>query len=124
MEITSVFNVFAPSFDAGSGTGVIFASAYDCHDRFASGVKFHLSNYGGQTEQFYAVGTAEAPSISTTATQTNVVGAGGFVNVPQGSVTVTATVDLPGSPGTMLGSVTVAVVPASATEAFFRTRTH
>lgn len=125
MEITSFFGVFAPSFDAGSGDGVIFGSVYDCHDHFAAGVQFHLSEYGPQTEQFYAVGTnASSASISTTATETDVVGAGGFVNVPMGSVTVSATVNLPGAPATPIGSTTVAVVPAGASEIFFRVRTH
>ncbi len=120
--IVAELKIAAPSFDAGSGLGIIFISVYDCHDHFVPGVQFTISNpLPGATQGFYATGNPSSPSISTTATQTDKVGAAGFVNVPAGSTTVFATVP---ALHQQIGQVTVAVTPASVSQVWFRPRTH
>ncbi len=116
----------APSFRPDSGAGLVFFTVYDCEDDSAPGISVSISN--PDAVAFYAT----SGFISLTATETQQVGAGGFFNVPVGSVTLTATMgkcpsgtDCSGRPeaGTPIGSVTLPVNSASATEVWFRVRT-
>jgi hypothetical protein len=108
----------APSFDAGSGLGLIFVSTYDCNDHFAPGVSFGISQPANNTIVFYATGSGGFPSTSATATQQ--LGAAGFLNVPATSQTIHATLQATLQP---IASVTAEVYPATVTQVFIRART-
>jgi hypothetical protein len=96
--------------DADAGLGHIFEAVFDCTDRHAAGVSFSLAVDAGTL--FYT----ENGVPSTSATQTDPSGAGGFLNVPAGSVTVRATIA-----GQTL-QLPVYVRPASETLVYLRTR--
>jgi hypothetical protein len=106
----------APSFDAGSGQGLIFLSVYDCNDHLAPGVSFAISQPGANTIVFYTT-SGGFPSTSANATQ---LGAAGFLNVPATSQSIHATLQATNQP---IASVTAEVYPATVTEVFFRART-
>lgn len=75
------------SLDAGAGVGLVFLQVFDCFDRHAAGVTFTMSSVGPDTVLWY--GQNAIPSTS--ARQTDSLGTGGAVNVPAGSLLVTAT---------------------------------
>lgn len=66
--------------------GFVNVVMHDCEDQRAPGVHFEIAPDDGVTP-FYAIGS----SVSGTATETDVTGNGGFINVPPGTVTLTAT---------------------------------
>jgi len=72
--------------DQDGGPGHIFMQAFDCTDHHTAGVSYTLNVEAGT--QFYQQGGLP----TTTATQTDPAGVGGFLNVPAGIVKVTATV--------------------------------
>jgi hypothetical protein len=106
------------SFDPNGKVGHIFLTAYDCEDHRAPGVSFTTAQVGPQTVQFYTRGGFP----STTANQTDTLGAGGILNVPTGAVTVKAVL-LTSSPPTPLATVNVLVHAGAATFVQVRTRT-
>jgi hypothetical protein len=106
------------SLDPDGGLGHIFFQSYDCFDRHAPGVTFSIAvDAGPQTVQWYAKN--QLPS--TTARETDSLGAGGAVNVPAGAVNVTATL---ASTKRTLGAVNTVVSAGATTFAWVRVRTH
>jgi hypothetical protein len=102
------------STDADAGVGHIFMAIFDCQDRHAAGVSAALNTDAGT--QFY-----QANGLPTTsATQTDISGTSGWINVPIGSVTVQ--VDILGQT-LQLPPYTVYVRPASETLLYIRPRT-
>jgi hypothetical protein len=103
--------------DPDGGVGHLFVNMFDCQDRHAPGVEFTISNRGAQTTTFYT----KSGLPSTSATQTDTLGAGGAVNVPVGLITVSAT--LAGTTRS-IGSLNVVIRPGGATFAWVRPRVH
>lgn len=66
--------------------GFVSVAMFDCDNARAAGVHFDITPDEG-VNPFYAIESA----VSGTATETDVTGSGGFINVPPGSVTLTAT---------------------------------
>lgn len=75
---------------------ILFAQALDCELNFASGVSFTASGGDGSTVAWYFANGL--PHIDTSQTDGN--GGGGFVNLPPGLITVTASVASIGVVGT------------------------
>lgn len=100
-----------------AGLGHVFASVYDCNDRFAAGVTLQFSPMGPETRTFYNDTTT---GLSTTDTATDTEGTGGALDVPAGDVTVTATMAADGGP---FRSVKVSVASGRATLVLLRART-
>jgi hypothetical protein len=100
-----------------ASVGMVFFNAYDCDDRHASGVTFTLSNTDPQTVAWYINNGLP----TTTAKETDNLGAAGAVNVPVGQLVVTATL-VDGNRA--LGSSNVLIHPGAATIAYVRVRTH
>jgi hypothetical protein len=117
-ELSAVLGVPVYS-DVDSGVGSAFFLAYDCFDHHAAGVTFTLASDAGgpNTVQWYSINTVP----STNATATDSLGAGGVVNVPVGSLRVTATI---AATGQVLGTVNPIVTAGSTTLSFVRVRTH
>jgi hypothetical protein len=104
--------------DPDAGVGHAFFQVYDCFDHTGPGVSFTMDTDGGsQTVQWYTKN--ELPS--TTATETDRLGAGGAVNVPVGGLTVHATLN---ETHRELGLANVVISPASTTFTWIRVRTH
>jgi hypothetical protein len=103
---------------ADSGVGHAFFEVYDCYDHHAAGVTFALlGDAGAQTQQWYTRNGAP----STTANETDSLGAGGAVNVPAGGLTVTATLAATNQP---LGTINAIIAPGETVFGFVRVRTH
>jgi hypothetical protein len=103
--------------DPDSGVGHIFIQVFDCYDRHAPNVVFTLGVDGGkETVQWYVRNGLP----STTAKETDTLGAGGVINVPQGGVNLTATIE--GTKQT-IGTVNAVVSPGATTFAWVRVRT-
>jgi hypothetical protein len=101
-----------------AGVGQAFFEVYDCYDHHAAGIQFTLLGDGGpDTVQWYLSNGAP----STTATQTDSVGAGGAVNVPIGALTVRATL---ASTQQVIGTINPIITAGATTFAFVRVRTH
>jgi hypothetical protein len=106
------------SLDPDAGLGHVFFQSYDCFDRHAPGVTFTIAvDAGPQTVQWYAKN--QLPS--TTARETDSLGAGGAVNVPAGALTVTATL---AATKRTLGAVNTVISAGGTTFAWVRVRTH
>jgi hypothetical protein len=100
-----------------AGVGSTFFQVYDCYDKAAPGVSFTLAIDGGpETVQWYS--NNQLPS--TTATQTDSLGAGGALNVPAGALSVTATLV---ATHRTLGTANAIVNAGGLTYAWFRVRT-
>ena len=111
-----------PPPDAGPATeGMIFFGVYDCNDVYAPGVQVSLSNPTNDTFEYYAT---TGDFLSTMASYTTAVAAGGFINVPPGSSTVTARIYTGTLAGTVIGTATVPVKAGAVAQVNFRTRTH
>jgi hypothetical protein len=103
--------------DPDAGVGHAFFQVFDCFDRQAPGVVFTLDVDGGsQTVQWYTKN--DLPS--TTAKETDTLGAGGAVNVPAGALTVTATL---AATKQTLGTVNTVITAGGTTFAWVRVRT-
>jgi hypothetical protein len=102
--------------DPDAGLGHLFVSALDCNDRRASGVSFSLGDIEAGVRTYLVNGL---PNL--TATQTAADGVGGFVNVPEGSVIVSAALASQGQQA--LGSLNVYVKAATVTLVLVRART-
>ncbi len=96
--------------DGGAATaGMVFFGVYDCHDVYAPGVQVTaLANPGGQFE-YYATMGAGGDFLSLDDTYTTVVAAGGFMNVPVGTMTLKAQIATGDHAGTQLPNITVPV---------------
>jgi hypothetical protein len=105
------------ALDAGGTLGNVIMSIFDCNDRHGAGVVFTLSQSITQTLLYYI--SDGLPS--TTATETTNYGTGGANNVPQGSLTITATLSATAKP---LGTAVVSISPGQYTYAWIRARTH
>ncbi len=79
--------------------GILFLGAYDCRGAPAAGVHFSLAPHAPSALPIYIVGSL--PSLTATATDPS--GNGAYVNVPVGSVTITATL---AATGQTIASVT------------------
>jgi hypothetical protein len=99
---------------ADAGPGYLTAIVFDCNDRRASGVSFSLTNVSAGVQIYLQNG------IPTNATQTTADGAGAFMNVPQGSVTLASTLVTEGNRS--LGTTNVYVRSGSLTNVFVRPR--
>jgi hypothetical protein len=101
-----------------AGVGNVFFQVYDCNDRLAPGVSFTLAIDGGpDTVQWYS--NNRLPS--TTAMQTDSLGAAGALNVPAGALAVTATL---AATHRTIGVANTIVNAGGLTYAWFRVRTH
>jgi hypothetical protein len=107
----------AVNLDAGSGLGEVFVSIRDCNDHRLAGVTLALSRTGPDTLPFYII--SGVPSTTTQVTDNG--GVGGAVNVPEGSVKITAT-HLATS--TTVGTADVYIRPGELTYAWIRPRVH
>lgn len=67
------------------GSGHVYALSSDCDDAAARGVRFELDKMGAATTAYYMINNAPLG----TAGATDAAGAGGFLNVPPGFVTIT-----------------------------------
>jgi hypothetical protein len=92
--------------------GEISFEVIDCDGQGASGVQVTIDVDGGQMQEFYFEGFT--PSFAATATDSTGLG-GGFVNVPEGNVTLTATPLTLGKPSS---HATVIVRKGTLTQAF------
>ncbi len=101
--------------DAGVGHAVV--TIYDCQDHQASGVSLSYDKLGPQSVPFYFSGGLPA----TTESATDSYGLGGAVNVPVGTLKVSAW--LPSSP-TPIGSISFDIRPGSISYALIRVRSH
>ena len=108
----------AVDLDAGSGLGEVFVIVYDCFEHRLAGATVALSKSAPNTLPFY-VTSSGVPD--TTAQVTDNAGVGGAVNVPAGTVKVTATFL---ATSTTIGSIDVYVRPAELTYAWIRPRVH
>lgn len=68
--------------------GVTILLSHDCADERAAGVRFTTSEGDDQMIPFHFIGSFPDPD----ATETDAQGAGGFVNIPLGNLTVQATI--------------------------------
>jgi hypothetical protein len=108
--------------DGGLGHAIV--TIYDCQDHQAPGVEVAYGALGAQTVPFYFHGGLPSVAIG----QTDGYGLAGAVNVPDGTLTVTATLTGDGGapttapPGTVLGSATFDVRPGAITFAWIRVR--
>lgn len=91
--------------DIDPEAGFVNIAMYDCMDRRAAGVHFDIAPAAGTTP-FYALASA----ASGTATETDATGNGGFINVPPGIVTLTATL---ASTGELLSTETTLIRKAT-----------
>jgi len=108
----------AVDLDAGSGLGEVFVIVYDCDDHYVEGATVSLNKSAPNTLPFYVTSSG----VPDTAAQvTDKAGVGGAVNVPAGTVRVTATYLATATP---LGSIDVYVRPAELTYAWIRPRSH
>jgi hypothetical protein len=111
---------------ADGGAGHALVTIYDCADHQAPGVSVAYSTTGPQTVPFYFKGGLP----TTAADQTDGYGLAGAINVPQGPLTVTASLTGDGGaptmtpPGTALGTTTFDVRPGAITLAWIRVRSH
>jgi hypothetical protein len=103
--------------DAGSGLGEAFVVVYDCFDHKVAGVKISLSRSVDSTLPFYI----QSGVPSTTAGVTDDEGVGGALNVPEGTLTATATF---AATGATLGSVELYVRRGELTYGWIRMRVH
>ncbi len=104
--------------DPEAGVGHAFFQVYDCFDRHAAGVAFTLAvDAGSDTVQWYTQNNLP----STTSKETDSLGAGGEVNVPEGAVTVTATLV---ASNRVIGSINTVISAGGTTFAWLRPRTH
>jgi hypothetical protein len=100
-----------------SGVGQAFFEAYDCFDHRASGVTFTLlADAGSGSTQFYTLNGAP----STSATETDTLGAGGAVNVPVGALSVQATI---ASTQRVIATINPIISSGGTTFAYVRPRT-
>jgi hypothetical protein len=105
---------------AEAGVGLGFFLVFDCFDNHQPGVAFSLSpNPGPAAVTWYAKGSDSLPSTAATLTDEN--GTAGTVNLPAGSVTVTATIV---ASQKIIGSSQLLISPGWATTAWIRARTH
>jgi hypothetical protein len=102
--------------DPDGGTGVVSVTAFDCNDRFAAGVSMS-SNAKAQAMLYL-----QNHLPSTAAKETDSEGIAVFVNVAQGTISVSAALVAQGH--RPIGTVNVLVRPAAITEVFLRPRTH
>ena len=65
-------------------TGMVFVTALDCNGNPASGVSFNVDKYQDRVTPLYV----DSGVVSSTVTQTDVSGVGGFVGVPSGFIGV------------------------------------
>jgi len=101
-----------------SGVGHAFFEAFDCFDHHAPGVVFTMQGDAGpNTVQWYTRNNTP----STTAGETDTLGAGGAVNVPIGALTVVASLAVNGK---ILGTINPIISPSSTTFAYIRVRSH
>jgi hypothetical protein len=92
-----------PSPDSGS----VSITMTDCNGKRAAGVHFDIDVQDGVLP-FYVLGSA----ISPTATATDVGGNGGFANLKEGTVTITAKLE---KTGQVVGTVSTLIRPKSVT---------
>jgi hypothetical protein len=107
----------APDLDAGANVGAVFVAIYDCSDRYAAGVSFSISSTTAATVPFYIA--SGLPSAR--ATETDSSGTWGAVDVPVGSLKVTATL---AATNQTLGTIDVFVHAGGSATAWIRARTH
>jgi hypothetical protein len=107
----------APDLDAGANVGAVFVGIYDCSDRYAAGVSFSSSATTASTVPFYIASGLP----SSTAKETDSSGTWGAVDVPVGSLTITATLV---ATNRTLGSINVTIRAGGAATAWIRARTH
>ncbi|RYE80053.1 MAG: hypothetical protein EOO74_02755 [Myxococcales bacterium] len=88
-------------------TGSVSLSMFDCNLKRAAGVHFSIDTTEPTTSYYTLAGT-----LSPTATATDPSGGAGFVNLPQGSVTITATLE---STGQVVGRVATLIRPNAIT---------
>jgi hypothetical protein len=103
------------NLDPNGGVGHVLVTIYDCQDHQASGVSLTYGGLGAQAVPFYFTGGLP----STRETKTDDYGIGGAINVPVGTLTVTATL---ASTTTEVGSTTFDVRPGALTFAWIRVR--
>ncbi len=115
--LASAITPTAVSLDTDGGLGHAFVQVFDCQDHQAPGVQLAYSGVGSETVVWYMKNGIP----STSATQTDAYGIGGVVNVPVGSLTVTAVV---AEGHDALGNAEVLVRPGALTLAFIRVRSH
>jgi hypothetical protein len=109
---------------ADGGLGLAVVTIYDCQDHQAPGVVVAYGTLGAQSVPFYFHGGLPSTAVG----QTDSYGLAGAINVPDGTLTVTATLTGNGGapttapPGTVLGSTTFDVRPGAITFAWIRVR--
>jgi hypothetical protein len=124
----SVLEGFLPGVQAASdqdgGEGSVVFSVYDCQDHFAPGVQFipgsTIDAGPYPTTIFYLKGSNGQELPTTSADETDQGGAGGILNVPIGSFTVTAIVK---ATGQTITTLSVYVNPGVAAQVIVRART-
>jgi hypothetical protein len=104
--------------DPDGGLGSAFASMYDCFDHHGGDVALTFSPLGSQGTPFYM--NNGFPDPRATATDT-ALGTGGVMNVPAGTVNITATLV---STHTVVGTAQIVVRSGAATFVNIRPRTH
>jgi hypothetical protein len=127
-ELEAVLTGVTVSHDVDGGVGHVFIGAYDCEDHFASGVQFvpGSSVDAGPylTTPFYLQGSGGQQIPSTSADSTDDQGAGGLINVPVGSFTLTAQLKATAStPAQTIGTVGLFVNPGVGALVTIRART-
>jgi hypothetical protein len=112
-----------PALDPDGGLGHLIVTIYDCQDHQAPGVSVTYDSWGPDSDSFYF--TNGLPDRK--ATQTDSYGLAGATNVPIGSVTAKAYLNVVGKDAgslTEVGMTTVDVRPGALTFAWIRTRSH
>jgi hypothetical protein len=110
-----------PCVDEDGGLGHVIVTIYDCHDHQAPGVSVTYDNHASSILPFYFKGGFP----STTASQTDSFGLAGAINIPQGSLDVSASFHPPGDAAAIpVGNVNIVVRPGGITFAWIRARTH
>lgn len=89
-------------------TGSVSLSMLDCNQKHAAGVHFSIDTTEPTTVSYYIL----AGSLSPTATATDPGGSAGFVNLPPGTVTITATLE---STGQVVGRLATLIRPDAIT---------
>jgi hypothetical protein len=107
----------AVDLDAGAGLGEVFVIIHDCNDHRLTGVTLALSRTGPETLPFYIISGVPNTTVNVTDSE----GVGGAVNVPQGSLKITAT-SL--ATTTTVGTADVYIRPGELTYAWIRPRVH
>ena len=105
--------------DPEAGVGQAFVQVFDCFDRYAPGVTFTfaIADAGSNEVQWYIADMFPSKA----ATQTDSQGTGGTLNVPAGSLLVTAT--LAGTTR-VIGTANPLIRAGWVTYAWIRVRTH